>query len=120
MSAALLSHLWTEADGILRQRYRTTGGTRDQRRFISLFGIAPELVAHVWTGVDVGVEPTTPVHLLWALMFLKIYSNETVHATLAGADEKTFRKWSWFWVSKLANLQNVRTLCITYYSVKCG
>ena len=36
-----------------------------------------------------------PVHLLWALMLLKIYSTEVVLSGLCGVDEDTFCKWAW-------------------------
>ncbi|KAH9095723.1 hypothetical protein LEN26_017765 [Aphanomyces euteiches] len=40
-------------------------------------------------------------------MFLKVYATESIHATLAGVDEKTFRKWTWQWIEALADLQKV-------------
>ena len=47
-----------------------------------------------------------PVHLLWALMFMKLYCSESVLAALAGGvHEQTFRKWSWYFVEEIANLQ---------------
>ena len=50
-----------------------------------------------------------PEHMLWALLFLKIYGNETEMATLCGADkgsidEKTFRKWTYIFVRRMACL----------------
>jgi hypothetical protein len=39
-----------------------------------------------------------PRHLLWALVFLKVYASEDVHCCLVGyVDAKTYRKWAW-WV----------------------
>jgi hypothetical protein len=45
-----------------------------------------------------------PVHLLWALMFLKQYNKEEVNASMAGCDEKTFRLWSWLVIRVIADL----------------
>ena len=51
-------------------------------------------------------EWCTSFHLLWALMFLKLYCSEAVLSSLAGGvHEQTFRKWSWYFVHEIANLQ---------------
>ena len=39
------------------------------------------------------------------MMFMKIYSQEHIHASLAGVDEKTFRKWSWIFIDAIAGLE---------------
>ena len=45
-------------------------------------------------------------HLLWALMFLKMYAKEATTSRLAGGvDEKTYRKWVWLFVSAIADLE---------------
>ena len=52
-----------------------------------------------------------PHHLLWALMFLKLYCAESVLCMLASGengqvpDEKTFRKWCWLFVEVISDLQ---------------
>jgi hypothetical protein len=50
-----------------------------------------------------------PVHLLWALMFLKQYNTEEVTASMAGCDKKTFRLWCWLVVRVLADMELVCT-----------
>ena len=50
-----------------------------------------------------------PKHLLWTLLFLKGYSTENIHAQMAGCSAKTFRKWVWFTIDKLSNIEVVRT-----------
>ena len=47
------------------------------------------------------------IHLLWGLMFLKIYSTENVRACTVCADEKTFRKWPWLIVKAISKLDLV-------------
>ena len=66
------------------------------RRFRSTFGVSSTVCARVWQLLkrDGNLEGMTPDHLLWGLMLLKVYSFETQHAGMAGADKKTFRKWS--------------------------
>lgn len=45
-------------------------------------------------------------HLLWALMFMKVYGKESTMCSLAGGvDKKTFRKWTWFFVNAISNLE---------------
>jgi hypothetical protein len=44
---------------------------------------------------------------MWALLLLRTYNREEVLATMAGVDEKTFRKWAWKLVEKLAQLQKL-------------
>ena len=44
-------------------------------------------------------------HLLWALMFMKVYGKERTLCSLAGGvDKKTYRKWSWKFAIAIANL----------------
>lgn len=56
-----------------------------------------------------GVRPLSsrPVHLLWALLFLKVYGSEHTHRMIANVDEKTFRKWSWCFVHLLSDIDVV-------------
>ena len=43
-------------------------------------------------------------HLLWALMFFKVYSTENMNRKIVRVDEKNFRKWSWIMVKALSRL----------------
>ncbi len=80
------------------------------RRFKALFGSTPQLCSLLWSLLaDLHPLGGFPRHLLWALMFLKLYSTEHVHSTLAGVDEKSFRKWCWRYVSALSQ---VKLVCI--------
>jgi hypothetical protein len=76
-------------------------------RFHSLFGTSPILCTHLWGRLDLHVEilrAARAKHLLWALLFLQHYASNTLHTTIAGADEKTFRKWVWMFVVIISNL----------------
>lgn len=57
-------------------------------------------------------QTTRPIHLLWGLLFLKVYGSEKTHLTIARVDAKTFRKWSWYFVRLLADLDLVSFLAI--------
>lgn len=44
--------------------------------------------------------------LFWTLEFLKTYSNEETMASKFGVDPKTYRKWIWINIKKIANIAN--------------
>ncbi len=54
-----------------------------------------------------------PKHLLWALLFLKVYATESINSLICGADEKTCRKWSWTFVRLQSQLEVVRFILRT-------
>lgn len=79
-------------------------------RYRATFGCAPAVASMVWSMI---VANTTtllpgakPEHLLWALMFMKLHCSESVLAILCGGvHEQTIRKWCWYFIAKIANLQ---------------
>jgi hypothetical protein len=89
-----------------------------RRRFASWFGTDPQKCSILWEKLNhygwfqyTGSRGTHPKHLLWTLMFLKCYGTEAVHAANVGADEKTYRKWVWFYLEGITHLREhiVRT-----------
>lgn len=84
-------------------------------RFRAVFGTSPSIVSVTW---NLLVEKgdldrcAGPTHLLWALMFLKLYCSESVHCSMAATEfdkaphEETFRKWTWYFVTKIADLKD--------------
>jgi hypothetical protein len=73
-----------------------------------MFGTSPKVCALLWQKIDLSLMPNgaKPCHLLWALMFLKLYCAEPVLATLAGGvHEQTLRKWVWLFVDAISDLQ---------------
>ena len=83
-----------------------------------MFGVSRPIVAQIWLMTHEKPQGTHVKHLLWALIFLKLYASESIHASLAGVDEKTFRKWSWVWIKTIATLEivlsHVSILTLTY------
>ena len=57
-----------------------------------------------------------PSHLLWALYFMKNYETKSEDVTnFDGVDEKTLRKWVWFYVKGISKLaSNVVSLLIEW------
>lgn len=97
----------------IARRSRVVALATQEARFKSHFGTQPRICSDVWTRINPAASMPTgakPVHLLWALMFLKLYSSESVLCTLASAgeavDEKTLRKWVWMFVPAIADITN--------------
>ena len=100
------------------------------RRFRQNFGVGPRVVAYLWDMLDpystIGIEGLSPEHLLWSLLFLKVYAKESIHCAMAGrVDEKTFRKWSWLFINEISFLegevvsQNSSKNCFCYLHSIC-
>jgi len=86
-------------------------------RFLG-FGSSPRVCAAIWNRIqlhrrreglaeDEEFRQFTPSRLLWTLLFLMLYSSEDVLAGIAGT-RKTFRKWVWYGIDVLCELDLVR------------
>lgn len=71
----------------------------EDRTFRSLFGTSPDVCSELWEWCQSHrLRPShgmKPIHILWALRFLKSYDTEDVFATWAHTTRKTWRKWVW-------------------------
>ena len=77
-------------------------------RFHSLFVVSPLVCSNFWRLLRFNRPIASRlIHLLWALLFLKVNESEVTHRTIAQVDAKTFRKWSCCFVHLLADLQIV-------------
>ena len=86
-------------------------------RIRSFFGAPCSIIAMVWNRIWERLDPGEKdevckrgkpqcQYLLYALLFLKVYSTEEVHCSIVGwPSAKTFRKWSWFFINKIAELK---------------
>ena len=64
--------------------------------FKVICGVHPTVCAIVWGELKQSMlveDACKPKHLLWALMFLKTYTTESLLAVAIGVDEKTLGKW---------------------------
>ena len=67
-------------------------------QFKSHFGASPYIVSCLWNRLeesDLLVPKMAPHHLLWALLFLKLYNPSHVLAISCGVTAKTYREWVW-------------------------
>jgi hypothetical protein len=83
------------------------------RRFKAFFGVTPKICAIIWNLLsDLRPVSAKPKYLLWSLCFLKQYNTENLNHAIFGADEKTIRKWIWYFVRLLSELDIVRSFNI--------
>lgn len=77
---------------------------RNLSTFKSHFGSTPGVCAYVWRAIAQQSAGAQFYHLLWALMFIKIYASEAVLKGKAGVkDEKTYTKWTWIVLRAIEN-----------------
>lgn len=75
----------------------------------SFFGASLNIITLLWNLLVpvLDMNGCHPKHLLWSLLFLKVYSTTAVHCRIVGwVDPKTFRKWSWHFLEKIASLKD--------------
>lgn len=72
--------------------------------FVSFYGTEPQYCSLLWSCLmhsewrwsrPVRDKELKPEHLLFTLLFFKVYDTEKVLATMVRVDPKTFRKWAW-------------------------
>lgn len=78
------------------------GSSEDMARFKSLFGVSPIVCLDLWCRRLNLPAGATPKHLLWALLYLKVYGSEQVLSGMVHATRKTFRKWVRVMVATIA------------------
>lgn len=98
----------------LRSENKSGGGgvtnvQKEHREFRSLFGCSPEIVAEIWyriapRGGEISLKKgAEPRHLLWALLFMKVYANEDALCSMVGGvDNKTFYFWTRYFIRIIA------------------
>lgn len=74
-----------------------------QRQFVYRFGTTAHYCAKLYALV-VSPSRTHPGRLLFALLFLNMYGDETQNSAMYGVDECMFRKLTWFYVKRIAHL----------------
>jgi hypothetical protein len=83
--------------------------------------VSPYIVVEIWNQMaEIGVVPygVEPGHLLWTLMFLKVYAPEPVLCSLCKCDPKTYRKWVWLLLDGILLLPKVsKSCCVCRYRI---
>ena len=104
----------------------STGSINTQfRRFKSHFGIDWFLCAKLWVLlIPILYDQSHPKgaktkHLLWTLMFLRLYDTEEILSGKVTADEKTYRKWVWIFIGYIYYLQVDFVSCFYFILFLC-
>ena len=67
-----------------------------QRRFLSHYGVSPQIVSILWDSILLNLPPKCcSIHLLWCLLFLKVYASEAILSSIVGTNEKKYREHVW-------------------------
>ena len=81
--------------------------TKD-REFRKVFGVGSITAITAWNLFELNHNTPTGglvMHMLWAMMFMKVYSKEVTMSKMARLKcGKTFRKWIWPFISGLGEL----------------
>ena len=81
----------------------------NESQFRTFFGVGPQACETIWNLICQTNQYVTikPRHLLYGLLFLKVYSTEEVHSGIFNVTTKTFRSHSWEAVRFIADLKMV-------------
>jgi hypothetical protein len=106
------------ADDVLRYARQIWNRDPDKERslqtedieFRELFGCGVLVFLSLWELLvtnDAVPDGGTIKHLLWTLMFLKVYAKQATLCSLAGGvDKETYRKWCWLFIEAIAGLES--------------
>lgn len=84
--------------------------TASEKRFRANFGVSPIVCEKLWKlliefeDVEGESNKCKPTHVLYALLFLKVYVPEPQLRSIHGKDEKHFRMWTWKMLEHISNL----------------
>ncbi len=95
---------------ILHRRGRQLRRRLRNRRFRAGLGVSSYVCSWYWNQLEkqkLLPKGFQPKHFLWTLLFLKLYSSESVHASICDCDETTFRKWVWIGLKVIGDLDLV-------------
>ena len=81
----------------------------EDRRFREFFGCSAVVAISVWRRLEMGSQVPdgcTLKHLLWSLVFMKVYPKQQVMCTLVNVfDPKTFKSRVWGMIEAVSNLE---------------
>ena len=102
---------------------RGQGGCSDRVlrfRYLSTFGIEPKVTVALWNAIlesRLFTHDILKVHLLWTLMFLKVYSNIGILSNMADCDVKTYRDWTWTVILVIDSLYDTKVSLNSHLNV---
>lgn len=87
---------------------KTWTAQRDDATFRAFLGAPIAVITDIWNRIEANLDTgAMPKHLLWMLVFIKVYSTELVHCSIVGwIHPQTYRKWTWYMLEKVAELKH--------------
>lgn len=82
---------------------------RKEQIFRGFFGAPISIIVMLWNLIAPTIDKPGAMekHILWALVFLKVYSTTEVYCRIVGwVHPDTFHKWSWYFIEKIASLKD--------------
>lgn len=95
--------------------------SQSHQKYVAHFGVDSLVTAKIWDMTKPSLPTKVkPKHLLWALMFMKVYNSELVFASWAGVTPKTYRKYCWMIIEAIAKqVRNVVSSKKHFFSFFC-
>ena len=95
----------------IRKSAKPNSVKTSKKRFKALYGTYPEVVFYVWNQLIIKkiiekYDLNRLKRFFFMFDFLKNYCVEHRCAIDFGVDEKTYRKWVWFYIEKVSKLTN--------------
>lgn len=91
--------------GVLLRHRLNPNSLEDLRNFRSHFGVAPVTCVGLWIRIQQALPPNaTPYHLLWTLLYMKVYASEFTLSGMARKTRTTYRKWVKVVMKSIADL----------------
>ena len=98
-----------KARQIWRRANKERAVSTEEHEFRTFFGVSVEIFLTTWNLLEKKhyLPPDGTIeHMLWALMFMRVYASESVLCALAGGiDKNTFKKWTWPFIEAIEMLQ---------------
>jgi hypothetical protein len=108
-------------DAIVGKKIRCDHQSIDEedRRFRSMYGCNWRVAAGVWDVIlEHGInKKKEKKHLLWALLWLKHYTNEQSIASILRVTCKTLRKWVWIVIEDMSNASVIKVSSNFFYFI---
>ena len=104
-----------EADELLGGFGEHLASSTISRRFSAFFGTTIHITYTLWCLLAVEVDGPvggTIAHLLWTLLFLKMYGTVDTMSRICKVDPVTHRKWTWLFLERIADLHYSVVSCV--------
>ena len=75
-------------------RTEGTNSSDFRRALVACFSMSPIQCVHVWDEIEDGLPSAVMIsHLLWVLLFLKVYETENTMVVMVWTTQRTNSKW---------------------------